>query len=316
MEKLYIELTEQKLIVANTGQPFSRKGVISICAAHLSEKTNKIDDSYGKSLIKDIRKQYIKEWHGNPNRLQSDINTTEGTQDDYQGRVILELLQNCLDAIGERNAPIGAKGLGFKSVFNISNAPQIYSDKFHFCFDGAKTKKELERDEKLKDISKDKPESTLAMLLPHEIQPEDSVRDLLQQDYATIIYLPLPNSDTFARIKNEINAVIAHPYFLLFASPVIDEMIIKTPSKEFKTSTKEQQNKYHIYQQYSEGKNKSQEIKIAIPKTFDPIDDNVVQVYFPTEERIELNAILHGNFNVTSNRNQIQKKDLNDGADT
>ena len=43
-KSVFLEITDNELVVANTGQPFDTKGVISICSSHLSSKDVKIED--------------------------------------------------------------------------------------------------------------------------------------------------------------------------------------------------------------------------------------------------------------------------------
>lgn len=52
--KILIQLTDNELIVANTGTPFSREAVISVCTAHLSSKTNKIYDNYNQNSLEPL----------------------------------------------------------------------------------------------------------------------------------------------------------------------------------------------------------------------------------------------------------------------
>ena len=63
---------------------------------------------------------------------------------DYGGRAIWELLQNADDAMAPPTVDpaqlIGVKGLGFKSVLEITDKPEIYSGGFHFYFSSRKTR--------------------------------------------------------------------------------------------------------------------------------------------------------------------------------
>ena len=71
-----------------------------------------------------------------------------GLNKEYQGRLLWELLQNVDDAAVAADPgqaardglqPIGAKGLGFKSVLEISESPEIYSGDFRFLFSRKRT---------------------------------------------------------------------------------------------------------------------------------------------------------------------------------
>jgi len=150
-ERCLFKLTSDALIVANTGRPFSRQGVISICYAHLSEK-GKVPptDNYGVApagLVEAIAERTLQVYRGDINRIGSDSVSEEELQRDYGGRSIWELLQNADDACAPEGSTsselIGAKGIGFKSVLEITGQPEIHSGPFHFLFSPEKTRDRL-----------------------------------------------------------------------------------------------------------------------------------------------------------------------------
>ena len=130
-------LTDSDLIVENFGEnakAFTRKGVISICHTCISEKSNHSKDCYeckDYDIPGKIREKMIDKWDDNDR--QSHINQEKQAADNYSGRFALELLQNADDAVGKKpDEMIGMKGLGFKSVFEIADEPEIHSGDFHF----------------------------------------------------------------------------------------------------------------------------------------------------------------------------------------
>ena len=128
-------LTDNDLIVENFGEnakPFTRKGVISICYTSLSAKSNHITDlKCENSELPDKIGEELKQLK--PNSRQAHISNETRTIKDYFGRFVLELLQNADDAVNkESDEMIGMKGLGFKSIFEITNEPEIRSGDFHF----------------------------------------------------------------------------------------------------------------------------------------------------------------------------------------
>lgn len=188
-----IKIEDDALLVANTGTPFGRLDVVSVCASHLGTKQNRepIDpapDILGAKLIDKIRSREIETYKLNPNRLSEDYSGENETQMDYGGRAIWELLQNADDAMAPKGTSsadlIGVKGLGFKSVLEITEEPEIYSGGFNFCFSAIKTQK-LIKDE-IKEIEDVLP---LTFRIPHEVSPNSITREL-QKDYVTIIRLP------------------------------------------------------------------------------------------------------------------------------
>ena len=300
MKKILIKLTEKSLIIANTGEPFTAEGVISVCYTNLSAKSNDdIDVPKAGGIVKSIREKFLNRWTNDRNDYTANINRLSGTSSDYQNREILELLQNCIDAISD-SPPIGAKGLGFKSIFNISLNPQIYSGEFNFCFDGDKTKEYLNK-EKLK-VPEDK--ITLAMLLPHNKKRKKNIKKICKQGYCTVIKCPLIKDTIYEKIKTELENIAKNPTFLLFVDD-IDEIKINIDEDISVTNTHSTKDKFYLYTEQSDNKH----ISIAIPKddTTEIPEDNI-SVYFPTKESIDLKAIVHGNFAVSSNRNEVIEK--------
>ena len=85
------------------GCPFSRKGVISVCASHLSDKQlGGVTDHFAaddKQLVRAIRCNEL-DHYKDPNRVTSDFTNERETIHDYGGRFVWELLQNADDAMG------------------------------------------------------------------------------------------------------------------------------------------------------------------------------------------------------------------------
>ena len=128
-------LTDNDLIVENFGEnakAFTRKGVISICYTSLSAKSNHITDlKCGNSELPDKIGEELKQLK--PNSRRAHIGNETRTIKEYFGRFVLELLQNADDAVNkESDEMIGMKGLGFKSIFEITDEPEIRSGDFHF----------------------------------------------------------------------------------------------------------------------------------------------------------------------------------------
>ena len=128
-------LTDSDLIVENFGEnakAFTRKGVISICYTSLSAKSNHITDLKCENYeLPDKIGEELKQLK--PNSRRAHIGNETRTIKDYFGRFVLELLQNADDAVNkESDEMIGMKGLGFKSIFEITDEPEIRSGDFHF----------------------------------------------------------------------------------------------------------------------------------------------------------------------------------------
>lgn len=188
-----IRLTDNDLVVANRGRPFSRAGVISICASHLSNKQaiGPIDEWQSvpdSALIVAIKSHELAAYRRSKNRIIEDANLEQEVVKDYGGRVLWELLQNADDALAPLGATsddlIGSKGLGFKSVLQITSTPEIHSGDFSFLFSSDLTRQELSS------ILEDPPAITFRV--PHPALRTDQITQLLSpDDYATVIRLPL-----------------------------------------------------------------------------------------------------------------------------
>ena len=193
VDKVLFHLTDDALIVANSGEPFIRKGVIAICHMHLGNKgEEKPQDNYGSDLIREIGKSVIGAYQHDDNLVAEQMKGEKALGGDYNGRSIWELLQNADDAatlaaLGADSASgglIGAKGLGFKSILEFSESPEIYSGNFQFRFSREDTQNTLDR-EKVK-IQCNAP----IFRIPHQCQPNKQCAALLKGGYATVIRLP------------------------------------------------------------------------------------------------------------------------------
>ena len=195
--KVLFHLTDDALIVANSGKPFTREGVIAVCHMHLGnkgeEKEEKPQDNYGSDLIRGIGKSVIGACRNDDNLALEQMKGEKALGGDYNGRSIWELLQNADDAatiaaLGDEGAIgglIGAKGLGFKSILEFSDSPEIYSGEFRFRFSREDTRKALVRG-KVKITS-----AAPIFRIPHSCQPNTQCSALLKDGYATVICLPL-----------------------------------------------------------------------------------------------------------------------------
>ncbi len=91
--KCLIRLTEEALLVANTGQGFTRRGVVAICASHLGTKHNYTPSDPCPSepddcVLEAIRERELQTYKTNPGRIFSDFREEEEIQHDYGGRAL------------------------------------------------------------------------------------------------------------------------------------------------------------------------------------------------------------------------------------
>ncbi len=202
-ERCLFKLTSDALIVANTGRPFSRQGVISICYAHLSEK-GKVPptDDYEAAptgLVEAIARRTFKVYQDDKNRIGADSVSEDELQRDYGGRFTWELLQNADDACATEGATsselIGAKGIGFKSALEITDEPEIHSGPFHFLFSPRKTR------DLLRQLIPDPP--LLTFQIPHCVLVSEEIAGLLEE-FRTVIRLPFRDVTAHARTRQRL----------------------------------------------------------------------------------------------------------------
>ena len=213
--KVLFRLTDDALIVANSGAAFTREGVISICHMHLGKGANKPPDNYGSPLICGIRRAVIGAYQKESSLVTEHAESEKALGGDYKGRSVWELLQNADDAAtiaalgveGASGGLIGAKGLGFKSVLEISESPEIYSGGFRLRFSRKDTRNTLGR----KNVNVDF--GVPIFRIPHECQPGEECSALLERGYATVIRLPFVGGRA-GKAEEQLNNLDAS--FLLF----------------------------------------------------------------------------------------------------
>ena len=134
---------------------------------------------------------------------------------DYGGQFLWELIQNADDALSPDGMStthlIGTKGLGFKSVLEISDRPEVFSNAFAFRF--CRTASESLLSELL---------STKVVAptfeIPHSAKASLEVAKLLKEGYATVIRLPFRDTQTSKKVHDAIISLDSR--FLLFSQNI------------------------------------------------------------------------------------------------
>lgn len=336
---LLFRVTDDALYVANFGRPFDRRGVISVCREHLSSKTKRgpratFDDVADESLVDAIRESRLAVYEQELDQLQEDANQEAETGSDYAGRSQWELLQNADDALASASTSsadlIGAKGLGFKSVLEITDRPSVHSGHFDFGFDAATSKSLLER------IDADAP--ALTFRLPHKAQRDRETRQLLAAGHATVVKLPFRSASVREDLAARLNSL--DPHFLLLCrnlDTVVVERLgqpmvrlsVERPGEAtlrnaravltVTTGDKGSSTAWRIWSSVAPAaanQEKSLSAAIAAPITDGLVGpgsvDVPVHVFFPTSETIGARFLVHGSFALTSNRNTLKQDPQND----
>ena len=307
-------LTDNDLIVENFGEnakAFTRKGVISICHTCISEKSNHSKDCYeckDYDIPGKIREKMIDKWDDNDR--QSHINKEEQAADDYSGRFALELLQNADDAVGKKpDEMIGMKGLGFKSVFEITDEPEIRSGDFHF-----RLKKEpdgLRVPERIKPV--ECAAATQIRLPFRNDAAKKAALDALDAMRADILFF----CQSLRRIDIEIDGL---PARRLEIHPVprngenlyqirVDDIELVGKSGEETTSPTNWRRWLCEPQPPSGGKRISAGVCLPLNEKGEILscgESEFLRVFFPTEDQIEgARALIHASCKVDSNRKHL-----------
>ena len=332
-KEILFEFDEDALFIANGGRPFSRTGVISVCASHLSDKhlggvTDHFDDADDKQLVWAIRCNELAHYK-DPNRVTSDSNDERETTRDYTGRLVWELLQNADDAMGEGRSSdvlIGSKGLGFKAVLEVTDEPEIHSGPFHFLFSATRTQELLKKE----GLHTNPP--PLTFRIPHKCEPGNRVRELMDAGYATVMRLSFRTEETERAAMDQLRDLDA--LFLLLAQE-LSCVRIRVPEGEtvhdvtrsepglsngnVKLSTRGPNSSSSIlWRRWVQCRpaptdtSKQLTVAICLPLTKQgdaiPHSTNVpFHVFFPTEEDTGTRALIHASLDLEHNRKRVRK---------
>ena len=155
----HVLLAEEYVAAANTGRPFSREGLRTVCGADFTSKGAATEDSpFADSkevneFLKEVRDEQVGAYNSRPRYIAEEAEREKKLRREYAARVLPELIQNAHDAATDH--PIGKYGVGFKAVLNVSDGPRIHSAKLHCCFDPLLARNELSHAGLLKRVATD-----------------------------------------------------------------------------------------------------------------------------------------------------------------
>jgi hypothetical protein len=331
---------DDALIVANDGRHLSRRGVLALCASDLTEKSEYSDDLpddisgvSDDEFIHEIARRTINVYRTDPNRRKRDVRHEKAVSRDYGGRYLWELVQNADDAMAPEGANttrlIGTKGLGFKSVLEISERPEIFSHRFAFRFTRSESELLLQKDLKANVAAP-------TFEIPHPATLSQEIEELLGKRYATIIRLPFSDAQTRAKVHDAVKALDRR--FLLF-SQHLERFRIRFDTRDVITTIKRSPStdgrqtialaskgdgspRKQAWCKWSKewpGQEKDKLFSVAVCL---PMDDSggvqplayhssPIYVFFPTKERIGARALIHASIELTQNRNYFVDDEKN-----
>ena len=298
---------------------------------------NQLVEQYKKEHVLDLYKSH-------PDEIDRDRINENETKDDYEGREILELLQNAIDEVdwggkisialngnvltvaNTGNAfdfsgvkslmksnlspkrlkknTIGQKGLGFRSLLNWSNDISIYSDSLSIRF-SEEYRKAYFQTEKIY--------QTTALLVAPEV-----IDNLEKNDFATVIKIKITQTKKIKEVIRQLNSI--DRYTLLFLNKInVLNVQIDNQIKVFKREANKdiviisENNESYTFNTYSkrgsfEGKN--YEIIVAYDESIIQ-QDNKLYSYFETSISFPIKWKCHATFDLETNRNGIKKSDDN-----
>jgi len=325
MNSIVFAFDGDALMVANTGAQFTRKGVVSICNMDLSAKAVNPDyapddggyDESDERLVRSILEKRLKEYEANIDRLTEDANREEGVKNSYSGRFVWELLQNADDAMGERSNAnlIGAKGIGFKSVLEITDEPEIYSGDFCFHFSREKSREELKQK-----VPKWKAGMGIPVCrLPHCKERTVPVQKLFDQGYASVLRLPL-SEEKRAVVEDELAGFCSHS--LLFCQHIESVHMRTGDNSRHIEVHRGNDGKVELTENgcitrwriWDDGKNVEGEKRLSVKMCLPVVEGEIdcledapwLHVFFPTAEQIpNVHALIHASCEVEDNRQHL-----------
>lgn len=321
---IVFELKNNVLAVYNNGEPFSIEGIESLMLPYYTSKSEREFKQSFKSMIineqvKELLEKRRKEYNISPERIQSDYESEYNTVGEYHGREILELIQNCIDAMpGDSSFQIGAKGLGFRSILNWCERIEIYSGELSVAFgleEAARFREGLGLKQKVAILSA--PTVIEAITLNYTTQIvlqlkksviEDVKAQLTQIDERSIVFLPKIEK-LIIRDNNSERTYQKQGYTNgnVFVSALVDGV----PS-EYLWQVFKQERKTVVFDDIdNEKKEYSYEISIAFCKDTENLSNNYLYSYFKTKVEFPIAWLCHANFELSTDRNTITNHPLN-----
>jgi hypothetical protein len=327
LQRILFRLTPSHLLVANTGKPFSKEGFEAVCYTDTSSKIGEkaaqaASEAEAKSWVDDLIENKRKTF-SDPKQLQSASGTEQRTANDYSARLLLELLQNALDA--DRQVQIGYKGIGFRSVLNVGEVIEIHSGHLHVRWSEADARESLKEMGEL-------PERLPILDLPAWNDPDDEARALLKArgtgGYETVVKLKI-NGEGLKHVGKEWDKFASDPSMLLFIDGKIE---IRWEREETRCTWRRNQDGKIVTVSVEETAQSSKELRwhsfesgharaafaLNDSGVFQPsgVSEPRLRSYFPANLSPHpfTNLFLHhGKFELQSNRENINPNDMHLG---
>lgn len=295
--------------------------------------------------VEEYRNHHVlKQYLDHPDEIIRDYIKENETKDDYEGREILELIQNAVDEVDEggkifiglendiltvsntgtpfdflgvkslmksnlsnkrlNKNTIGQKGLGFRSLLNWSEEISIFSGDLSIRFSETFRKRYFE--------ASNIKEQTAILVAPEIIGNID------KNGYDTVIIIKISNESIIEEVKRQLDSI--DKYTLLFLNKV-NEFVVNNGTKEIKFKRVSYENivtiyedkKEYIFETYSKnGMINGKNFEIVIAHDNNIIKkENKLYSFFETNINFPIKWKCHATFDLDTNRNGIKKNDDN-----
>ena len=318
--RILFKLTDDALVVGNTGKRFTKRGLAAIVYGCLTTKADipdvglPADDPF---LSEDDAKSEIARLFSaksgafsTPEELASQIIHQDQTAQSYSGRALLELFQNAVDA--SRESPIGYKGVGFRSILKLTDAPSIHSHPLHVHWSPNICQRALTRSAV---------PSSIVLCFPEWcVDSPSEVRD-----FDTSITLPL-SAESRAHLLREWNETVNDPSLLVFIDGV-EEVRWESTDGPPKIWSRKPDGDLIIITETCDGSEPttwrwrlhscvSRVAMVAVPECASgrftqpsPVSTAKLRAFFPTEDSNPFpNLLVHAEFPLTPDRKHIDTK--------
>ncbi len=320
-------------------------------------------------IIENLLKVRYEGLQKDPKIITSEFNNTEQTKDSYNGRIILEMLQNADDAranslkieinykdkllifSNDGDKPfskagfdsllhanlssksnekynIGQKGLGIRSLLNLSKNIKIFSNGIYWSYSEEYRKDFIYKMEKLdRDNGENRflewKEGTPNYLeqIPLFLVPRYDVCDK-NEKYTTKIELENLSEESLTQIENEIKKLKANVLLFLKNIKCIyinkngDYLNFEIEKKEHNISILHESNsngeskksEWIIYKNSEIDFNGKEKLEIGVAYPIDgnlPQEERRIYSYLPTGIYLDLPLIIHARFSLSADRNNL-----------